>query len=77
MYVRDSVTITTSLPCDVWGFPGHMSLSKVISVTCLFSIECEYGRWPCADGRCIMSEWVCDGENDCAGAEDESSCGNI
>jgi len=23
-----------------------------------------------------MSEWICDGQVDCLGAEDESSCGN-
>ena len=35
---------------------------------------CNAGQWQCADGACISTSWRCDGENDCAGGEDEAGC---
>ena len=36
------------------------------------SVCCEPGDFVCDDGSCIPPDWVCDGENDCPGGEDES-----
>ena len=46
-----------------------------------FSTENFYGpcngseQFQCSDG-CIFSKYVCDGENDCSGGEDEENCLN-
>ena len=31
----------------------------------------------CEDGSCIYNSWLCDGENDCPGADDEENCQGI
>jgi len=36
---------------------------------------CQPGDFVCGDGSCISADWECDGENDCAGGEDEAECG--
>lgn len=30
--------------------------------------------YTCYDGACVPSRWVCDGDNDCSGGEDEQNC---
>ena len=36
------------------------------------SSGCYDGMFQCSDGHCIYDAWVCDGENDCNGGEDEA-----
>ncbi|XP_021364951.1 enteropeptidase-like [Mizuhopecten yessoensis] len=36
--------------------------------------SCLAGEFACNSGVCIPEEWLCDGEADCTGAEDEMSC---
>mgnify|MGYP001803208160 CR=1 FL=1 len=31
-------------------------------------------EFTCEDGSCIYNSWLCDGENDCPGADDEENC---
>ena len=39
---------------------------------------CPAGRTPCFQtGSCIPVEWLCDGEPDCDGGEDEYDCGKL
>ncbi|CAG0913244.1 unnamed protein product [Notodromas monacha] len=36
--------------------------------------SCSVMRFQCYSGRCIWAAWVCDGDRDCEGGEDESKC---
>ncbi|CAJ0568186.1 unnamed protein product, partial [Mesorhabditis spiculigera] len=38
------------------------------------SAICSEGDFRCNDGKCVRSEWRCDGSGDCAGGEDEKDC---
>ena len=38
------------------------------------NVTCESSHEKCADGTCIPSRWLCDGEHDCADGSDESNC---
>ena len=34
--------------------------------------------YTCTDGDCLpYSTWVCDGDEDCSGGEDEAGCGDV
>ena len=35
---------------------------------------CSNGQEACPSGECIMSEWMCDGRNDCPDGWDEMNC---
>lgn len=35
---------------------------------------CSQGQFACSSGFCITALWVCDGEEDCAGGDDETGC---
>eukprot|EP00106_Octopus_bimaculoides_P010253 XP_014777695.1 PREDICTED: atrial natriuretic peptide-converting enzyme-like [Octopus bimaculoides] len=35
---------------------------------------CSYNDFACTNKKCIMKEWVCDGESDCSDASDEANC---
>ncbi|XP_066268603.1 suppressor of tumorigenicity 14 protein homolog [Branchiostoma lanceolatum] len=34
----------------------------------------QQGLWGCDDGNCINPAWLCDGDHDCTGGEDENNC---
>ena len=36
----------------------------------LFS-DCPFDQYQCSDGTCIIREWLCDRQTDCASGEDE------
>ena len=42
--------------------------------TCFATILAPCGGFTCNDGQCISEGWVCDGDNDCSGSEDEDNC---
>ena len=37
----------------------------------------KFEREPLLSDRCVPLKWVCDGDSDCAHAEDEAGCGRI
>lgn len=38
--------------------------------------NCAENEYTCvADQKCILKTWLCDGEPDCAGGDDEAGCG--
>ena len=44
--------------------------------------KCTDQQFRCPTGRCIPKEWLCDGDGDCAGEEDErvgndTNCGKF
>ena len=44
----------------------------------LFGIldNCQENEYSCtADQKCISKTWLCDGESDCVGGDDEAGCG--
>ncbi len=47
---------------------------KCLEGECIAS-GCASEEWPCADGTCIPTAYLCDGGKDCAGGEDEDGCG--
>ena len=40
-------------------------------------MTCESETCTCFDGQTISIAWVCDGDGDCADAEDESGCSRL
>jgi len=36
--------------------------------------QCRPDEFQCNDGRCIPESWICDGDRDCTGGEDEVDC---
>ena len=50
--------ISCNVPLD-----GYLQL-------CPFS-DCPFDQYQCSDGTCIMREWLCDRQTDCASIEDE------
>ena len=36
------------------------------------SVVCDDDQWRCNSGMCISKQWICDRENDCDDASDES-----
>jgi hypothetical protein len=39
--------------------------------------SCGEMKFQCYSGRCIWAAWVCDGDKDCEGGEDESKCDGV
>ena len=50
---------------------SYIIVSKTSTSICKWSRNQEH--FQCADG-CIFSKYVCDGETDCPGGEDEENC---
>ncbi|KAK3084412.1 hypothetical protein FSP39_013139 [Pinctada imbricata] len=48
---------------------------KYITLPTPDPVTCSLGQSTCAAGQCIQSEWMCDGEIDCPGGDDEVNCG--
>lgn len=46
------------------------------SLSCLTTAakQCQGGEFRCANGQCISTSFVCDGDNDCSDGSDEASC---
>ena len=40
-------------------------------------LDCLNDRFKCDNGKCIHSDWRCDGDNDCGDNSDENNCGGI
>lgn len=43
---------------------------KSDELNCL-GIECTHDEFQCNDGKCILTQWVCDKESDCPDGSDE------
>ncbi|CAF4374171.1 unnamed protein product [Rotaria socialis] len=56
--------------CDTfWNLDNHID---ELSSSCQHWV-CEHDRYRCRTGQCILLDWVCDGEWDCADASDEEA----
>ena len=52
----------------------YIALSVLVYVKFVTDADCS--TFLCNDGECLpYSYWVCDGEGDCSGSEDEVGCG--
>lgn len=48
---------------------NHIKLSDILD-------NCYENEYSCtADQKCISKTWLCDGESDCVGGDDEAGCG--
>ena len=43
-------------------------------VFCSVNWKCPMGNWKCANGICVPSLYVCDGEDNCGDGSDERNC---
>ncbi|GMT30087.1 hypothetical protein PFISCL1PPCAC_21384, partial [Pristionchus fissidentatus] len=71
-----SVEPVNILPSGPPGFPGAIRPQNagVSSSAHAATVTCADTDFRCADGKCIRSEWRCDGSGDCHGGEDEKDC---
>lgn len=56
--------------CSEWLDPSVFSLIMFAHTAKLCTAE----EFRCPSGKCILNDYVCDGEDDCGGMEDEVNC---
>ena len=52
---------------------GQWKLGKW-KLKCLNISSATCAEFTCEDWKCIYNSWVCDGDNDCSGGDDEANC---
>jgi len=53
-------------------------LCWLIQQLCVVIVACDVDQYSCVGGwRCILQQFVCDGNNDCGDFSDESNCSKL
>ncbi len=48
--------------------------SEAVSLMAIQYTGCDSSEFACESGQCIPGFWVCDGDLDCLGGDDERNC---
>ncbi|XP_050504150.1 sortilin-related receptor-like isoform X5 [Diabrotica virgifera virgifera] len=67
----DELSCDDKLP-DGSGTPSYPPIDNLTSQRP--NVTCESNQYQCDRGNCILASWVCDGDVDCTGGEDEKDC---